>query len=207
MYDSYAAFAKLWTLEGVPHLMVPCEPALAPRWNFQQQSHVQELKIPSGPALPNPTKATYIPALNRAGFYKYIFLAAVHDPESLEKILTSLCLDAYKPGILNQPDLQRRDKTPISGLAAQAAAIQTAAVSRVCEEMAVVIQGAQSQQTQSNSGAALGHPAGGVTQEEMMLKMHNLKLQQQANNTMGGTGFSTAAGNLYTSKPNYGGLV
>jgi hypothetical protein len=52
-----------------------------------------------------------------------------------------------------------------------------------------------------------------MTQEEMMLKMHSLKLQQQANNMMnqtvigGGISSSTAAGNSYTPKPNYGGFV
>jgi hypothetical protein len=213
MHESYAAFAKLWSLEGVPHLMVPCEPALAPTWNFQQQSHAEELKIPSGPPLVNPIKPTYIPALNRAGFYKYFFLTMMHDPQGLEKMLTAFCADTYKPRVLNQPDMQRRDKTPIPGLAAQATAIETAAISRVCEEMAAVIQSAQTQQTHINSGAPQAQTAEGMAQEEMMLKMHRLKSQQQATNMMnqtvlgGGTSFSTAAGNSYTTKPNYGGFV
>lgn len=134
------AFGKLWTLEGIPHLLVPCEPVLTPLWNFQQQSHAQELRIPSGPALANTINPTYIPALNRAGFYKYFFLTMMHEPESLEKMLVALCADTYKPGIMNQPDTQRRDKTPIRGLAAQATAIQTAALSHVCEEMAAILQ-------------------------------------------------------------------
>lgn len=79
-------------------------------------------------------------------------MTMMEDPESLEKMLTGFCADTYKPGILNQPDLQKRDRTPLPGLAAQATALQNAAVSRVCEEMAAVMQVNQAQQTQSHNG-------------------------------------------------------
>jgi hypothetical protein len=211
MHDSYTAFGKLWSLEGIPHLLVPLEPALSPLWNFQQQSHAQELRIPSGPALADNIKPTYIPALNRAGFYKYFLITMLEDPESLDKMLTSFCPDTYIPSIMNQPDVQRRDKTPIPELAARAAAVQHAAVSRVCKEMASVRQTNHPQQTQPDSGTPVARPVEGMMQEEMMLKMQSLKLQQQANNMMnqtvigGGLSFSTAAGNSHT--PNYGSFV
>ncbi|KAF2678549.1 hypothetical protein K458DRAFT_394826 [Lentithecium fluviatile CBS 122367] len=226
-HDSYIAFARLWSLEEIPHLMVPQESALAPRWNFQQQSHAQELKIPMS-VLSNTITPTYMPALNRAGFYKYLFLTMMHEPDKLEQMLNAYCGDTYKPGVLNQPDVQKRDKTPLPGLAAQATAIETAALSCVCQEMAALVQPAQTQsdvqatqaqtgagvaQAQPSEGAAQGQSGGSMTPEEMMLKMHSLKMQQQFNNMMnhtmvgGGISFSTAAGNTYVGGPNYGSLV
>jgi hypothetical protein len=101
MHDSYTAFGKLWSLEGIPHLLVPLEPALSPLWNFQQQIHAQELRVPSAPVLADHIKPTYIPALNRAGFYKYFLMTMLEDPESLEKMLTSFCPDTYRPSIMN----------------------------------------------------------------------------------------------------------
>jgi hypothetical protein len=79
--------------------------------------------------------------------------------------------------------------------------------------MASVLQTNQTQQTQSDNGTAAAPTAEGMTQEEMMLKVHALKLQQQANNMMnqtvigGGISFSTAAGNSYTPKSSYGSFV
>ncbi|KAF2251893.1 hypothetical protein BU26DRAFT_502470 [Trematosphaeria pertusa] len=203
-YDSYSAFAKLWSLEQIPHVMVPCQASLMPIWNFQHQSHSQDIKIPTEPASANSTYPTYMPALNRAGWYKYFFLEMCHQPESLDKVLQTFCADTYKPGVLNQPDIQKRDQTPLPALASRAAAIGTGAVSRVCEEIAAAMQRAQ-------PGAAQGQPGGGTTQQEAALKLHGLQMQQQFNNmanqTMlqGGISFSTAAGNTY--KPNYGSFV
>jgi len=154
-----------------------------------------------------------MPALNRAGFYKYFFLTMLHEPESLEKMVNAFCSDTYKPGILNQPDLQKRDKTPTPGLTARAAAIDEAAVSRVCDEMAALVHGKQTQPAQPYNGTSQQQASGEMSQEEMMLKMQSLQVQQQTNAMLNqnlvasGISFSQAAGNTYTTRPSYGGFT
>jgi hypothetical protein len=125
-------------------------------WNFSQHSHTQELKMPTGSVLENPIKPTYMPAINRAGFYKYFFLVMMQEPEGLEKMLAAFCADTYKPGILNQPDVHKRDRTPLPALEAQASAIQNAAISSVCQEMAALVQGVHAQH---NSGVHNSQPS------------------------------------------------
>jgi hypothetical protein len=130
-YDNYTALARMWSLEGVPHIMVPIQPSLTPVWNFNQHTHAQDLKViieqPSG-------YATYMPALNRAGWYKFFFLEAMHGPDDMCKLLPALCADSYKPGVLNHPDLNKRDRSSIPALETRAAAIQSYAIERVCKE-------------------------------------------------------------------------
>jgi hypothetical protein len=130
-YDNYTALARMWSLEGVPHIMVPIQPSLTPVWNFIQHSHGQDVKVvmeqPSG-------YATYMPALNRAGWYKFFFLEAMHGPDDMCKLLAVLCADSYKPGVLNHPDVNRRDRSSIPALETRAAAIQSHAIERVCRE-------------------------------------------------------------------------
>ncbi|KAF2024790.1 hypothetical protein EK21DRAFT_77924 [Setomelanomma holmii] len=133
-YNGYAALARMWSLEGIPHIMVPVQPALAPIWNFSQHTHAQDLKVISVPPMPTSTYATYMPALNRAGWYKFFFLETMHEPNDIGKLLQALCADAYKPGVLNQPDLNKRDRGDILALQTRAADIQTTAIRRVCKE-------------------------------------------------------------------------
>ena len=78
--------------------------------------------------------ATYMPALNRAGWYKFFFLEVMHAPEETGDRIPVLCADTYKPGVLNHPDVNKRDKSEFPALQARAAAIQTYAIGRVCEE-------------------------------------------------------------------------
>jgi hypothetical protein len=138
-HDSYGAFGKIWSLEGVPHVMVPCQPSLMPTWNFQQKIHSPELKLAEESTLAS--YATYMPALNRAGWYKYAFLNWLHQPGELEKMLSAFCADTYNPGILNQPDIQKRDRNESPALVSRAAAMGTTVVSRVCQEVAAQMQG------------------------------------------------------------------
>ena len=219
-HDAYSAFSKIWSLEGVPHLMVPIQPSLMPTWNFQQQIHSQEVKIQEESDLATIAYPTYMPALNRAGWYKYFFLNLLHQPEELDKMLNAFCADTYKPGILNQPDVQKRDKNESAGLVSRATAISTGAVSRVCQEVVKHMQGTSTlpQDASLASGVPHGGPRGegqsndgGLTEADVALKMHSLQIQQQFNNmmnhtmTQGGINFSSGAGNAY--KPNYGSFV
>jgi hypothetical protein len=134
-YRNYSAFAKLWSLEGIPHMMVPCHPTLTPNWNFNHHSHAQELKVIPDPSTPMSAYPTYMPALNRAGWYKFFFLEIMRAPEAISDLIPVLCADTYKPGVLNHPDLSKRDKTEPPALQARAAEIQTYAIGRVCEEI------------------------------------------------------------------------
>ncbi|KAF2190148.1 hypothetical protein K469DRAFT_24392 [Zopfia rhizophila CBS 207.26] len=130
-YGSFSAFARLWNLEGIPHMMVPCQPNLTPSWLSQPQSNPQSFKI--APELPPATSTytEYMPALNRAGWYKYLFLELVGEPEMLEKMVAIFCADTYKPGFLQHPDLQKRDKDEPGALAARANSLRTGAIARV----------------------------------------------------------------------------
>jgi hypothetical protein len=121
----------MWSLEGVPHIMVPMQASLTPVWNFNQHSHAQDLKVIVEPPS---SYATYMPALNRAGWYKFFFLETMHGAEDMCKLLPALCAESYKPGVLNHPDLNRRDRSDIPALQARAGAIQSNAIKRVCEE-------------------------------------------------------------------------
>jgi hypothetical protein len=115
-------------------MMVPCQPMLTPNWTFNQHSHAQDLKVISDPPTSMSTYATYMPALNRAGWYKFFFLEIMHAPEDIGDLIPVLCADTYKPGVLNHPDLNKRDRSALPALQARAAEIQTYAIGRVCEE-------------------------------------------------------------------------
>ncbi|KAL1797976.1 hypothetical protein ACET3X_004582 [Alternaria dauci] len=138
-YRSYSAFAKMWSLEGIPHMMVPCQPDLAPKWNFNQHSHAQEVKVKGEVPTAMTGYTTYMPALNRAGWYKFFFLEMMHAPEDIDDLIPAHCADWYKPGVLNHPDLDKRDKTDVPALRARAAELETYAVRRVCEETKVAM--------------------------------------------------------------------
>ncbi|XPS70080.1 hypothetical protein M3J07_002315 [Ascochyta lentis] len=133
-YKSYSAFGKMWSLQGIPHLMVPCQPSLSPIWNFSQHPHAQELKL-SPEHTSVASYATYMPALNRAGWYKFFFLEMMHGPDNINKLMPALCLETYKPGVLHHPDLTKRDKAEAPALQARAAEIQSAAINQVCSEI------------------------------------------------------------------------
>ncbi|KAJ4990815.1 hypothetical protein SVAN01_03604 [Stagonosporopsis vannaccii] len=130
-YNSYSAFGKLWSLQGIPHVMVPSQPSLVPIWNFNLHSHAHELKL-------TPTQAgahaSYMPALNRAGWYKFFFLEMMHGPDNINKLMPALCNETYKPGVLHHPDLHKRDRAEAPALQARAAEIQQMAINQVCNE-------------------------------------------------------------------------
>ncbi|KAF2260374.1 hypothetical protein CC78DRAFT_584938 [Lojkania enalia] len=201
-YNNYTAFAKLWSLTGIPHLLVPCQPTLMPIWNFQAQSHSKDMGVPAEGTQPNATYPEYMPALNRAGWCKYLFVEVICEPESLAKMLSLFCVDTYKPGILNHPDIQKQDRSEVPALTARATATRTM-LKRVFQEVAAAMQAGQS------SGVAPEQPtARGMTPQEAALRMQNLQIQSQTNaqaNAMmmnGGTSFATTAGG-WISKPAY----
>ena len=101
-----------------------------PHWNAAQ-TESREFSI--APELPPSTSLypSYTPALNRAGWYRYLFLELVGEPEMLEKMLSAFCGETYKPNALNQPDLQKRDGSDPQGLAARANTLRTGAITRV----------------------------------------------------------------------------
>jgi hypothetical protein len=153
-------------LEGIPHVMVPVQPSLTPVWNFNQHSHAQDLKIT---AEPQSTYATYMPALNRAGWYKFFFLEMIAGSDDLGKLLSTLCADTYKPGVLNHPDLNRRDTADIPALKARAAEIQSAAIRRVCEEA----KAALNIRPLGSPGAQHAQPD---STDQMALMMHEIQM-------------------------------
>jgi hypothetical protein len=81
-----------------------------------------------------------MPALNRVGWYKFFFLEMMHAPGDIDDLIPVLCVDSYKPGVLNHPDLDRRDKTEIPALQARAAETQAYAIGRVCEETKIAMR-------------------------------------------------------------------
>ncbi|KAF2825699.1 hypothetical protein CC86DRAFT_324284 [Ophiobolus disseminans] len=194
-FNNYTALAHMWSLEGVPHVMVPVQPSLTPVWNFNQHSHAQDLKVVASPPSASSTYATYIPALNRAGWYKFLFLEAMHGAEDVCKLLPALCSDTYKPGVLNHPDLNKRDRAELPALHARAAQVQSFAIKRVCEEARAAMMHRLNQPSGAPSQAPSAPQPG--SQEEILL-MYNI--QQQAN----GAAVRAASDDLYTHRPGNG---
>lgn len=152
-------------------MMVPCQASLSPLWDFQQPVHAETVKVPMGRVLEDTTTPTYMPAINRAGYYKYLFLEMMHEPEALEGMLTKFCADTYNPSVLNQPDVQKRDRSVLPGVAAQAATIRSACVSLVSQETAAKMQpqhrGAQStNQSQMHSPTHATQVGTGTDQQD-----------------------------------------
>lgn len=133
-YSSYTAFGKMWSLQGIPHVMVPCQPSLSPIWNFTRHSNAHELKL-SSEQTQAASYATYMPALNRAGWYKFFFLEMMHGPDNINKLMPALCPETYKPGVLRCPELNKREKAEAPALQARAAEIQSTAINQVCDEV------------------------------------------------------------------------
>ncbi|KAH7083716.1 hypothetical protein FB567DRAFT_529772 [Paraphoma chrysanthemicola] len=207
-YNGYTAFARMWSLEGIPHVMVPVQPALAPVWNFSQHSHAQDLKVIAEPPTATSTYATYMPALNRAGWYKFFFLEMMHGPEDIGKLLSTLCADTYKPGVLNHPDLNKRDQANPPALHARAAETQTYAIRRVCEETRTAMSldpnvPASSSTAQTTSSIQPGSP------EDVALRMHKIQMERQFNDMAVKTvlGGGITFGPMGGSYGGYGSLV
>ncbi|USP73620.1 uncharacterized protein yc1106_00894 [Curvularia clavata] len=180
----YTALAHQWGLEGIPHVMVPVQPHLAPIWNFDQQAHAEGLKVPEPPS-PTSSYATYMPALNRAGWYKFFFLELVQDPDEISKVIPALCADTYKPGVLNHPDLNKRDKSDIQALRARADEVQTLAITRVGNEArtSMIVDpdipvSSLVQPTESSGASGTLQPG---SPEDIAVRMHRIQAERQFN--------------------------
>ncbi|KAF1834712.1 hypothetical protein BDW02DRAFT_325033 [Decorospora gaudefroyi] len=185
-YRSYSAFAKLWSLEGIPHIMVPCDSALTPNWNFNQHSHAQDVKVIAEPPTAMTMSPTYMPALNRAGWYKFFFLEMMHAPEDIGDLIPALCANTYKPGVLNHPDLTKRDSSEPPALMARAAEIQTYAIGRACSDISAAMAVDPDVPLAHTHPAApappSSQPGGEMAPTDMMVRMHGIQMQQQFNN-------------------------
>jgi hypothetical protein len=179
--------------------MVPVQSSLTPVWNFNQHSHAQDLKVIAEPPSASSTYTTYIPALNRAGWYKYFFLEAIHGPDDIYKLLPALCADVYKPGVMNHPDLNKRDRTEMPALQARAAQIQSYAIKRVLDEAKAAMARDAAGPPQMHMAPLAATGAQRSSDEEMGALMS--QIQQQAN----GAAVRAASDDVYTAyKPGQG---
>ncbi|XP_014562220.1 hypothetical protein COCVIDRAFT_33103 [Bipolaris victoriae FI3] len=183
-YNGYTALAHQFGLEGIPHVMVPVQPHLAPIWNFDEQVHAEELKILEPPSATS-SYATYMPALNRAGWYKFFFLEIMQNPDEISTLMPALCADTYKPGVLNHPDLSKRDKSEVQALRSRADEVQTLAIKRVGDEARTammldpnipVSSVVQVRESPATSGTLEpGSP------EDIAVRMHRIQTERQFN--------------------------
>ena len=120
----------MWSVEGIPHVMVPCQAALAPIWNFSKLAHGQHVRVRDGSAT---RQAVYTPALNRAGWYKFLFVEAVRAGEALGEAVAGVCADSYRAGA-GHPDLNKLDRTVDPALRARAGELRAYAIAQACEE-------------------------------------------------------------------------
>ncbi|KAJ5029819.1 hypothetical protein J3E72DRAFT_428677 [Bipolaris maydis] len=183
-YNGYTALAHQFGLEGIPHVMVPVQPHLAPIWNFDQQAHAEELKISEPPSAIS-SYATYMPALNRAGWYKFFFLEIVQNPDEISTLMPALCADTYKPGVLNHPDLSKRDKSEVQALRSRADEVQTLAIKRVGDEARTAMMldpniPVSSMVKSGGSSAASGTLEPG-SPEDIAVRMHRIQAERQFN--------------------------
>lgn len=179
--------------------MVPVQSSLTPVWNFNQHSHAQDLKVRAEPPSASSRYATYIPALNRAGWYKFFFLEAMHGPDDIYKLLPALCADVYKPGVMNHPDLNKRDRTEMPVLQARAAQIQSYAIKRVLDEAKAAMVRDAAGPPQIHMAPLASNQAQRSSEDEMEALMS--QIQQQAN----GAAVRAASDDVYTAyKPGQG---
>lgn len=168
--------------------MVPVQAQFAPIWNFDPQVHAEGLKISEPPSATS-SYATYMPALNRAGWYKFFFLEIVQDPDEIDKVMPALCADTYKPGILNHPDLTKRNKSDVQALRARADEVQTLAIKRVGDEARTAMMLDPnipvSSVVQTDGSSAPSSPSSGTLQpgspEDIAVRMHRIQAQRQFN--------------------------
>lgn len=197
--------------------MVPIQPSLMPVWNFDQQSHAQELKMIAQAPPATAMYATYMPALNRAGWYKFFFLEMLHAPDDASKLLNAFCADTYRPGILNHPDMNKRDRSEISALQARAKSIEQTALGRVREEMRIAMMldpnetlraGPHGQVPQGQAAQSPGSIQPG-SQEDVALRMHKIQMERQFNDMAVKTvlGGGITFGPMGGSSGGYGSLV
>lgn len=133
-YNNYHAFAHAWSIRSVPHILVPTTPKLMPIWNFDKNAHLDAVKVSVESLIDGSPNTSYMPALNRAGWYKLFFADVTRDPSLIDRLIPVLCADTYKPGVLNHPDLTKRDRSEIPGQQVRAAEVQKHAVMRACED-------------------------------------------------------------------------
>lgn len=168
MHDSFRAFASLWALNGIPHFMVPTASNLNP--SFSTGVTHQTYKLPNELPAPSSPYPEYIPALNRAGWYKYLFLELVGEPEMLDKSIPAFCADTYNPTSSGHPDLARWDKNAPQALCTRANQLRTAAIERVCQEAA------SSMGRGFSTWNAAPVQAGRMNEAEIASKMHGLSI-------------------------------
>lgn len=165
--------------------MVPCQPTLNPVWNFTQQSHAQELRLIAEAPSPLVMYPTYMPALNRAGWYKFFFLEVMHEPDSIDRLLQAHCSDSYNPSGLNHPDVNKRDKAESPALRARAEAIQMTAIMRVCNETkaAMLVDPDVPAQPSVSAQPAAGSSLPPGSPEDVAVRMHKIQMERQFNDT------------------------
>jgi len=151
--------------------MVPTQPSLSPSWSAQPKP--QTLKISPELPAPNTPYTTYIPALNRSGWYKYLFLELVGEPEGLEKLMPRFCADTYNPFGAGHPDISRRERNEPAPLSARANRIRTGAIVHVCQEAVSSIDAANA------SCASVQIEIQNQIEAEVAAKMRSLQIQDQ----------------------------
>lgn len=130
-HQSHGAFAKMWSIEGIPHVMVPCESALTPIWNFDRVTHGQHVRVGESS---RGSQARYMPALNRAGWYQFLLVEAMRAPEELGKVVAAVCADRHPAGLLGKVDLNKLDRTVDPAVRARAGELRAYAIAQACDE-------------------------------------------------------------------------
>lgn len=130
-HQSYGAFAKMWSIEGIPHVMVPCEGALTPIWNFDRVTHGQHVRVGESS---RGSQARYMPALNRAGWYSFLLVEAMRAPEELGKVVAAVCADRQPAGLVAKVDLNKLDRTVDPAVRARAGELRAYAIAQACDE-------------------------------------------------------------------------
>lgn len=111
--------------------MVPCQATLAPIWSFSKQTHEQHVRVSESSAA---SQTSYVPALNRAGWYKFLFVEAMRAADSLGEAVAAVCADSYQAGVAGHPDLNKLDRTVDPALRARAGELRGYAIAQACEE-------------------------------------------------------------------------
>lgn len=206
-YDSYKAFSRLWSLQGIPHVLVPTEPTLIPTLGSFAIPEPQSLggRVLSPAQVPPIATAhsqfpTYMPALSFESYVKSIFFDNFEGPENFPKVITSRCGDLYKPG--QHPDMSLYDPTCPPGLQAKVKTSLQAAVERVLIEIAQERAAREAPPAPTVAARPLAQPTSeDMTALEAQLKMQHLQTMSSTNDVLnqtmahGGQSFNASASN------------
>jgi hypothetical protein len=168
-HNNWQALSKIWSLEGIPHILMPTSPNLIPSYACftfpSAPSGVFHDAFPQFPeTLPdeNTPLPTYAPCLPYSSYVAFFFLELYDDPTALPRMVQKFCSSSYNPlpgAQTKHPDLANYNPAVPEALMQKYKDLRNAAVERALveagEDMAKVNA---EKQAEAHNSAPAGAP-------------------------------------------------